>query len=59
MSCSKNWCERHGVDDSSDADVVIEVTGGVADIRCQPEGITVEIIDYDNLQDETEESYSS
>ncbi len=38
------------------AKVVITVLGGVAEVESCPDGIEVEIIDYDNLEAEAEQS---
>lgn len=35
--------------------VVIEVLGGVAYVKSAPEGIDVEIIDFDNAEGESDE----
>jgi len=40
------------LDGEPNADVVIEVRGGVAEVVKRPENITVQIIDYDNEEDE-------
>jgi hypothetical protein len=36
--------------------VVIEVLGGVASVAKCPDGVEVEIIDYDNIEAEAEEA---
>ena len=35
--------------------VIVEVLGGVAYVKSAPEGIEVEIIDYDNKEGESDE----
>jgi hypothetical protein len=36
--------------------VVVEVTGGVAEVTTCPDGVDVEIIDHDNLEAEAEQA---